>query len=225
MQPGGERQHPDRHRRQRPGFGQPFKLAHHHGGATDRAVQDGLVEHNVEGGAGGDPGEQRLPSHPDADPPLDLRVVHAGVVRPDHGAGVVLGLQQSGHQFRLVPGEVRSRLLQADVDVEVFGDDVAVGVPPAACLGLLGQGHQRLGDVRRCPVDPAHGLHVEAAHPGLPGLDAPHLRLRPLQLRRRRPHRQPSLSAQVTQVPAELAPRHRRPGRALGHHAILLAMK
>jgi hypothetical protein len=75
----------------------------------------------------GRPPDERLAGHPDMDPPADLLLIDAGVVGGDQGAGVVLGLQQAGDELGFVPGQLRGGFLQADVDVEALGDDVAVG--------------------------------------------------------------------------------------------------
>ena len=56
---------------------------------------------------------------------------------------------------------------------------------------------------------PAQGLDVQAAERRLPGLDAPDLRLRPLQRARRGADREARAVAEVAQVPAELPARDR----------------
>ena len=67
-----------------------------------------------------------------------------GPPRDGHRAGVVLGLQQPGHELDLVGAHQAGGLLQTDVGLEPGGQDVVVGVPPSLAVGLTGQGEQRV---------------------------------------------------------------------------------
>ncbi|GAA2403289.1 hypothetical protein GCM10010420_33130 [Streptomyces glaucosporus] len=64
------------------------------------------------------------------------------MAQEDHGAGVVLGLEQAGDELHLVGADHRRGLLQADVPVEPARQDVVVPVPPAARAGPAGQGEE-----------------------------------------------------------------------------------
>ena len=77
----------------------------------------------------------------------DLLIVDVRVAGLDQGPRVGRCLQGAGDQIWLVPAQLRGGLFHADVDVEPLGDHVAVGVPPAARLGLSGQAHQGFGQV------------------------------------------------------------------------------
>src|SRR5438046_2055934 len=56
-----------------------------------------------------------LPLHPDLDPALDLVAAGRGEPAADHGPGVVLGLEQAGHEQRLVVPDAARLPLETDV--------------------------------------------------------------------------------------------------------------
>ena len=125
-------------------LGQSDKLGVHHLLATDRAAQCRLVHH------GPQPGPARLcehflPGQAQAHPALDLFGRRGGLSQPDHGPCVIGRLEQSGNELHLVEPYQRRCLFQSHVDLEPVGQDVAVLVPPAGRVRLLGQGDQGLG--------------------------------------------------------------------------------
>ena len=73
-----------------------------------------------------------LPGHAHLDQPVDLSIGGADQLGPVDRPGVVLGLQDAGHELGVI-AEDRGRFgLQADVDLEPVGHGLAVLLPPAA---------------------------------------------------------------------------------------------
>jgi hypothetical protein len=103
----------------------------HHVPAADLAPQRGLVD---------DPpqfewalaAQHVLPFHADLDPALDLVAAGRRIPAADHGPGVVLGLEQAGHEQRLVVSDAARLALEADVGGVLLGQHGLVGVQPAA---------------------------------------------------------------------------------------------
>ena len=215
MRAAAERDHLDRHVGQR-GLGQQvLQLQAHQPGAADLAAQRGLVQH------GPDlrrvvPDHGGLAGHPQRDLALDVlgrAVHHPG---PDHGPGVVLGLQQPGDQADLVDPDLRCRALQADIRGELRLHGVAVRVPPALLARVAGQLDQAL------PLGGGHAVELEHVadvpwrdrHPA--GLHAADLGGRAFQVLRNFLAGQPGRLAEPPELEREPAPPHR--GAVFGCH-------
>jgi hypothetical protein len=114
---------------------------------TRASPQRSLVQHHPQVGR---PRlvQERLPGYPQRDATLDLAVRHVQVAQPHEGAGIVLGLQQPGHQLGLVDAEDRRGLLQTDIGLEPARQHVTVLAPPTGCVGLPGEGEQSLAFLR-----------------------------------------------------------------------------
>ena len=94
--------------------------------------------------SGGVIGSQSLlPGGTDGDLAFDGLVVTGGGGGAHEGPVIVGGLEQAGHEFGRVLVDGGGLGLQAQIDLEPFGDGVAaVGLPPAALAGLAGQRQQ-----------------------------------------------------------------------------------
>ena len=101
----------------------------------DFPVQDDLQRRRLRQA----PGEQRLPAQPDRHAALDVGRRQVRVARPEHLGGVGRRLEQTGDQLGLVCTKAGRRAFRPDVQLEPFRHRVAVGMPPAFRLGLLGQ--------------------------------------------------------------------------------------
>jgi hypothetical protein len=132
------------------GLGKVPELPIHHLPPADLAAQRGLVD---------DPPELEravaaqdvLPFHPDLDPPLDLIAAGGREPAADHGPGVVLGLQQAGHEQRLVVPDAAGLPLEADIGGVLLGQHRLVRVQPATLAGVPKQSDQF---VLMRPLDP-----------------------------------------------------------------------
>ncbi len=75
-----------------------FQLRSHRRPAADRPADDGLVDDRPELRCLGC-AESSLPGHADRDALLDILVAAGHQKRVVDGAGVILGLEQSGHEL------------------------------------------------------------------------------------------------------------------------------
>ena len=89
-------------------------------------------------------GEQLLAGHAQVDAALDLVARLAPHVGGDDGPGVLLGLEQAGHELHLVAVDRRRGLLEPHVHLEPAGQHVGVVVPPARGVGLSDELHECL---------------------------------------------------------------------------------
>jgi hypothetical protein len=71
--------------------------------------------------------EPALSLHPQVDQALDLLLGVPGEHLAEHGAGIVLGLQQPVHHGGLIAADRRRLGLKPDVNVETAGQHVVVG--------------------------------------------------------------------------------------------------
>ena len=142
---------------------------------TDRPLQRGLLDDHPELKVAA--GEAPLPFL--ADQHVPFRVFGGEVAKGQNSAGVILGLQQAGHELRLVDTDGCGGLLHAHISLEPLRQDVGVPVPPARPVRLLGQAQQLLPlGVRHAVV----GQQVKDVDfpDGIPAqLDAADLRFRP----------------------------------------------
>src|SRR6266487_1128913 len=97
--------------------------------------------------------------------------------RSNDGAGVILGLQQTGNEDLLIRADRRGLGLQADEVGVLTRQDIAVGMPPAALTSVAGELNECLtlsfvGDT----VEIEQVTHIADVEPGpLTGLNARHL--------------------------------------------------
>jgi hypothetical protein len=136
-----ERDHLDGHIGQLGGVHQGGDLGAHHGAATDRAAQHGLVEHRPHVRCAR-AGEQLLAGHAHVDAALDL-VEPGGAVADHHdGPRVLPALQQAGDELHLVRPDHRRAGLEPQICLEPVGQHVAEALPPPLRVGLPGQGQE-----------------------------------------------------------------------------------
>src|SRR5690606_14007404 len=189
-------------------------------GVENRPPQHHLVENDLEFRRSGPATAQHfLPLHPQRHSLLDLAIADIRGGACDR-RGVLPRLEQAGHHGGLVVPKPAGRPLHADVELEPTGDDLAVRVPPAARLRLLGECDEDLRLLGGHAVHVAHGNHIVRAHHILPALDSVHLRPGPLQLRSGGFEADPRLLTSLFQIAPELATRHR--GSDFGHTFSLL---
>jgi hypothetical protein len=93
--------------------------------------------------------------HPYLDPPVDLGLIGPEQGHPDQCPGVVLGLEQSGHQLAFVTADLGSVGLQVDEAAEVTGQGVAVELAPPTLPSFLADAEQFL------PLGPGHVVEIE----------------------------------------------------------------
>ena len=97
-----------------------LQLRPHHLRAADGTPQRRLVDDRPEEGAVG-LFEHPLALHPQVDAACDLLGRDPARSRGDDRPGVLLRLQQAGHELHLVGADPGGRLLQADVGLEPRG--------------------------------------------------------------------------------------------------------
>ena len=100
-----------------------------------------LVQHGPQPGRTG-LGEELLASHPETGASVDLLGGRAGVGEEDDGAGVVFGLHQAVGELHLIGADDGGGLFKPDIKLEPSGQDVTVLLPPARCVGLVGECQQ-----------------------------------------------------------------------------------
>src|SRR5215469_17173079 len=91
------------------------QLCPHRSRTTERPAQRRLVEDGPQAGRVRTR-KYCLASNPQADPAADLLGVR--VLKHDDRAGIILGLQQSGHELSLIGADLDSGLLKAEVLLE-----------------------------------------------------------------------------------------------------------
>ncbi len=107
-------------------------MCDHHLRAAGEAVQRRLIEHEVESCAVL-PRQQSPATHTNLDRAFDAFGVRLEDV--EHGAGVVLGLEQTRYHLRLELADADRRVLVGQEGYEVLVEVLAVFVPPFRCLG------------------------------------------------------------------------------------------
>ena len=145
-----------------------LELAAHDRSSADRAAQHSLVQHHPEI----DRvilSDQRLAAYTDTHPFFHLgdADVRAGCM--DHGLRILLGLEQTGHDERLVGADVVGGGLEADVGA---GEHVAVELPPTLLARLPGDLQQLVGVFGRDIVNVQHVPNVAWSDACLSGFDA-----------------------------------------------------
>src|ERR1035437_244950 len=127
-------------------------------------------------------GEYLLAGHADLNPAFGLLGIEFERAATYQGAGVVLGLEQAGNDGELEGLDGSGFLFQPDEELVTAGQDVTVGVPPAALAGVLGELDKRLPlHAVAHAVDVEHDPHVVGMRAGTAGLDAEDLGVMPVQ--------------------------------------------
>ena len=103
--------------------------------AADRAAQRHLVDDRPQP----DAARREMPLPLLAQDDQAFRLVEREVAQGQHRGRVLLGLQQAGHELRVVAADRLSRLLQPDVGLEPRRQHVVIPVPPARLVGPAGQ--------------------------------------------------------------------------------------
>ncbi len=117
---------------------EPLDLLPHDPRAADRPVQNGLLHHHPQR-RGVLPFQQALAAQPQLHTACELLLAAVRQAAAQHGVRVFAGLQKPRDVLGLVRAEGLGAGLQADVGGEPARDGVAIGVPPARLVGLLGQ--------------------------------------------------------------------------------------